>query len=81
LFDYFSGRNEQAYSYRYRCPDDDSRESLPHTNSVQFHKKKGQIVLDQIRTIDKTRLVKNLGAIDSETQLKVISVLQRLFAF
>ena len=47
----------------------------------KFKKKKGQIVLDQIRTIDKTRLVKKLGTINSETQLKVISVLQRLFAF
>ncbi|HQJ08912.1 MAG TPA: type II toxin-antitoxin system PemK/MazF family toxin, partial [Deltaproteobacteria bacterium] len=39
------------------------------------------IVLDQIRTIDKARLVKKLGTIDSNTQLEVISVLQRLFAF
>jgi mRNA interferase MazF len=47
----------------------------------KFKKKKGQIVLDQIRTIDKTRLIKKLGSIDPETQLEVISVLQRLFAF
>ena len=47
----------------------------------KFKKKKGQIVLDQIRTIDKTRLVKKLGAIDQETQIEVISVLQRLFAY
>jgi mRNA interferase MazF len=46
-----------------------------------FKKKKGQIVLDQIRTIDKTRLIKKLGTIDPKTQLGVISVLQRLFAF
>ena len=46
-----------------------------------FKKKKGQIVLDQIRTIDKTRLVKKLGTIDPETQLKVITTLQRLFSF
>jgi mRNA interferase MazF len=46
-----------------------------------FKGKKGHIVLDQIRTIDKTRLVKNMGTLDSETQLKVIAVLQRLFAF
>jgi mRNA interferase MazF len=44
-------------------------------------KKKGHIVLDQIQTIDKTRLVKDIGTIDSETQLKVLAVLQRLFAF
>ena len=47
----------------------------------EFKKKKGHIVLDQIRTIDKKRLIKNLGTLDAETQLKVISVLQRLFAF
>lgn len=46
-----------------------------------FKKKKGQIVLDQIRTIDKARLIKKLGAIDPGTQLKVISILKRLFAF
>jgi len=47
----------------------------------KFKKKKGQIVLDQIRTIDKTRLIKKLGSINPETQLEVISILQRLFAF
>ncbi|MFH0787033.1 MAG: type II toxin-antitoxin system PemK/MazF family toxin [Pseudomonadota bacterium] len=47
----------------------------------EFKKKKGHIVLDQIRTIDKKRLIKNLGTLDAGTQLKVISVLQRLFAF
>jgi mRNA interferase MazF len=53
----------------------------PTRITCQFKKKKGQIVLDQIRTIDKKRLIKHLGALDSETQLQVISVLQRLFAF
>jgi mRNA interferase MazF len=47
----------------------------------EFKKKKGHIVLDQIRTIDKKRLIKNLGVLDAETQLKVVSVLQQLFAF
>jgi mRNA interferase MazF len=53
----------------------------PTRVSCKFKRKKGQIVLDQIRTIDKTRLVKKLGSINPETQLEVISVLQRLFAF
>jgi len=53
----------------------------PTRVSCKFKKKKGQIVLDQIRTIDKARLIKKLGSIDSQTQLEVISVLQRLFAF
>ena len=45
-----------------------------------FQKKRGQIVLDQIRTTDKIRLVKRLGRMDEETGLEVISVLQNLFA-
>ena len=53
----------------------------PTRVSCKFNKKKGQIVLDQIRTIDKIRLIKKLGTIKPETQLEVISVLQRLFAF
>ena len=53
----------------------------PTRVTCTFKKKKGQIVLDQIRTIDKTRLVKKLGTIDPETQLKVITILQRLFSF
>jgi mRNA interferase MazF len=46
-----------------------------------FKKKHGHIVLDQIRTIDKERLVKKLGTIDPKVQLEVSSVLQRMFAF
>lgn len=53
----------------------------PTRIACRFKRKKAHIVLDQIRTIDKARLIKNLGALDSKTQLKVISVLQRLFAF
>jgi mRNA interferase MazF len=53
----------------------------PTRVSCRFRKKTGQIVLDQIRTIDKSRLIKRLGTIDSKAQLDVVSVLQRMFAF
>ena len=53
----------------------------PTRISCTFKKKKGQIVTDQIRTIDKSRLIKRLGTIDPNTQLEVIAVLQRLFSF
>ena len=46
-----------------------------------FKRKMGQVVLDQIRTIDKTRLMKKLGIIDPDIQSEVIGVLQRIFAF
>ncbi len=53
----------------------------PTRIQCKFKRKKGQIVLDQIRTIDKTRLIKKLGTIDPNSQIEVIAVLQRLFAF
>lgn len=47
---------------------------------VVFRRKRGQIVLDQIRTVDKTRLVKSLGRLDRPTSGRVLDVLQELFA-
>ena len=42
--------------------------------------KQGQVVLDQIRTVDKKRLVKKLGRISQKTQVKTVSLLQEMFA-
>ncbi len=47
---------------------------------VRFKGKSGQIVLDQIRTVDKSRLVKRLGKIDETTKGLVLSLLAELFA-
>ena len=47
---------------------------------VRFQRKRGQIVLDQIRTVDKMRLVKRLGKIDDVTAQKVLSILNEMFA-
>lgn len=52
----------------------------PSRVSCLFQGKEGQIVLDQIRTVDKTRLVKHIGIIPPETQKKTLSVLQEIFA-
>ena len=46
----------------------------------RFQAKDGQIVLDQIRTIDKTRLVKKLGQISQDEQRIVLDTLAELFA-
>ena len=52
----------------------------PTRISCSFQGKQGQIVLDQIRTIDKTRIKKVLGKIDKRTQKKVFSTLYSLFS-
>lgn len=63
------------------APMTSANKDYPTRVSCIFRKKQGQIVLDQIRTIDKTRLIKKLGTIDSRAQLDVISILQRMFAY
>ncbi len=51
----------------------------PTRISCVFQKKKGQIVLDQIRTVDKKRLVKNLGSISTKAQNQTLNILQEMF--
>ena len=45
-----------------------------------FQGKEGQIVLDQIRTIDKSRLVRKLGRITEQEQQAVLQILAEMFA-
>jgi mRNA interferase MazF len=45
-----------------------------------FEGKSGQIVLDQLRTVDKTRLVHKLGTIASSVENQVLGTLQEMFA-
>ena len=45
-----------------------------------FEGKTGQIVLDQIRTVDKSRFVKRLGTLDELTQQLVLQCLDEMFA-
>jgi mRNA interferase MazF len=52
----------------------------PTKVTCQFQGKEGQIVLDQIRTVDKTRLVKLLGQITTEEQKAVLDILAEMFA-
>lgn len=46
----------------------------------QFQGKDGQIILDQIRTIDKARLVKKLGQISQDEQRVVLDILAEMFS-
>jgi mRNA interferase MazF len=52
----------------------------PTRVNCQFEGKSGQIVLDQIRTVDKSRLVKKLGKISDDTKCEVLAVLLEMFS-
>ena len=54
-----------AYPWRIRC---------------RFQKRSGYVVLDQIRTVDRERLVKRLGALTTATLSEVLGGLREMFA-
>lgn len=54
----------------------------PYPTRVECHfqGKEGQIVLDQLRTVDKARLAKRLGRVEESVQEAVLAVLAEMFA-
>lgn len=53
--------------------------SYPTRVTCRFKSKAGQVVLDQIRTVDKVRLVKKLGKLDKRAATKVLDILLEMF--
>jgi mRNA interferase MazF len=54
--------------------------AYPTRVACEFQGKQGQVVLDQIRTVDKTRLVQKLGQVEQATQREVLATLAEMFA-
>jgi len=54
--------------------------AYPTRVACEFGGKSGRIVLDQLRTVDKARLVKKLGVIDEAVQRAVLDTLAEMFA-
>ena len=51
----------------------------PTRVSCTFQGVEGQIVLDQLRTVDRARLVKKLGRLSTATSDRLLSVLSEMF--
>jgi len=54
--------------------------NYPTRIPCEFQEKSGQVVLDQLRTVDKTRLTKRLGSLGTDEQRAVLQALAELFA-
>lgn len=54
--------------------------AYPTRVSCSFDGKKGRVALDQIRAIDKARVVKKLGSLDQGTQKEILQTLAEMFA-
>jgi len=46
---------------------------------IKFEKKDGLVLLDQIRAVDKTRLVKKLGYVEESTSKEISKILVEMF--
>lgn len=55
--------------------------NYPSRVECSFKREAGQVVLDQIRSVDKMRLVKKIGRMDTMTNENVCTVLQVMFQF
>ena len=56
------------------------RRGWPTRVEILFQSKAGEIALDQLRAVDKVRLVKRLGHLDDATADAVLDTLGELFA-
>jgi mRNA interferase MazF len=56
------------------------RRGWPTRIQMVFQGKTGEIALDQIRAVDKTRLVKRLGKLERNTTMVVLDTLGEMFA-
>ena len=54
--------------------------SYPTRVPCRFEGVKGQVVLDQLRTVDKARLARRLGRITGDVQDAVLTTLAEMFA-
>lgn len=52
----------------------------PFRVACSFQNRAGHIVLDQLRTVDRSRLERKLGSIDTTTLAQSLDVLQSMFA-
>lgn len=55
--------------------------TYPTRATCIFQKRQGQIVLDQIRAVDKMRLVKKLGIMDEKTSRVVCDLMLQFFKY
>jgi mRNA interferase MazF len=70
----------QAVSTAIIAPMTTVRRGWPTRIEINFQNKTGEIALDQIRAVDKSRLVKRLGKLDARTAGLVLATLGKMFA-
>jgi len=55
------------------------RDHFPTRVDINFKNKKGQVAIDQLRAIDRSRIIKVLGHTDEETETNILNILSIMF--
>jgi mRNA interferase MazF len=63
------------------CPFTSSKRKYPFRVNSNFNEQEGQLATEQIRSIDKTRLIKKLGILDQATSEKLCQTLVEMFEY
>lgn len=63
------------------APMSTGNKAAPFRIGVTFQGKRGLILLDQLRALDKSRLVKRLGLANEKTLASTLRTLQEIFTF
>jgi mRNA interferase MazF len=58
-----------------------TQRDYPSRVNLTFQRKQGQVVLDQIRTVDKAQLVRRLGVLPEARAREIAGILQEMFAY
>jgi mRNA interferase MazF len=56
------------------------RHDYPFRVGCKFQGQSGHVVLDQIRTVDRQRLVRRVGKLSDATMIKALAILQEMFS-
>ena len=55
------------------------RKNFPTRVGLTFKNKSGQVALDQLRVIDRTRIIKNIGEVEKSTGNNILKILSIIF--
>ena len=55
--------------------------NFPFRVNIDFDKKKAQVALDQLRSVDKIRLIKKLGVIEKHSANEISKTLVQIFSY
>lgn len=62
------------------CPLTSTRKPYPFRVDCQFQGRAGQLATDQVRSVDRARLLERLGRLDPATGERLLEMLQEMFA-